>query len=176
MPLLSVGLRALGRVRATFNLTDGRPSVGNRSQHFVEIVHVLTSLPRSPASIALRFSLARARVWERAGSFAISTGAIVRTASGLTSTRRESWLPYTSQQMCSPLMSSARIGHITARASSASGRSTEIFASRVPKRFATWSTDAVEVWFVEWTREGLLRHPEFVSVRPDREPREVLRE
>jgi ATP-dependent DNA ligase len=33
-----------------------------------------------------------------------------------------------------------------------------------------------EVSFVEWTRDGLLRHPEFIGVRDDKEPREVLRE
>jgi bifunctional non-homologous end joining protein LigD len=34
----------------------------------------------------------------------------------------------------------------------------------------------VEVSFVEWTRDGLLRHPEFVGVRGDKSPREVRRE
>ena len=34
----------------------------------------------------------------------------------------------------------------------------------------------VEVSFVEWTREGLLRHPEFVGLRGDKSPREVGRE
>ena len=34
----------------------------------------------------------------------------------------------------------------------------------------------VEVSFVEWTRDGLLRHPEFISVRDDKSPREVRRE
>jgi bifunctional non-homologous end joining protein LigD len=34
----------------------------------------------------------------------------------------------------------------------------------------------VEVSFVEWTRDGLLRHPEFVGVRADKKPREVTRE
>jgi ATP-dependent DNA ligase len=34
----------------------------------------------------------------------------------------------------------------------------------------------VEVSFVEWTRDGLLRHPEFVGVRADKSPREVLRD
>jgi bifunctional non-homologous end joining protein LigD len=34
----------------------------------------------------------------------------------------------------------------------------------------------VEVSFVEWTRDGLLRHPEFVAVRTDKSPREVQRE
>jgi bifunctional non-homologous end joining protein LigD len=34
----------------------------------------------------------------------------------------------------------------------------------------------VEVSFVEWTRDGLLRHPEFIGVRDGKSPREVLRE
>jgi bifunctional non-homologous end joining protein LigD len=34
----------------------------------------------------------------------------------------------------------------------------------------------VEVSFVAWTRDGLLRHPEFIGVRPDKSPREVQRE
>jgi bifunctional non-homologous end joining protein LigD len=29
---------------------------------------------------------------------------------------------------------------------------------------------------VEWTRDGLLRHPEFVGVRGDKTPRDVRRE
>jgi bifunctional non-homologous end joining protein LigD len=33
-----------------------------------------------------------------------------------------------------------------------------------------------EVAFVEWTRNGLLRHPEFIAVRTDKPPREVTRE
>ena len=34
----------------------------------------------------------------------------------------------------------------------------------------------VEVSFVEWTRDGLLRHPEFVGVRDDKRPTEIRRE
>lgn len=34
----------------------------------------------------------------------------------------------------------------------------------------------VEVSFVEWTRDGLLRHPEFVAVRQDKDARHVRRE
>jgi ATP-dependent DNA ligase len=34
----------------------------------------------------------------------------------------------------------------------------------------------VEVSFVEWTRDGLLRHSQFVGVRDDANPREVRRE
>jgi bifunctional non-homologous end joining protein LigD len=34
----------------------------------------------------------------------------------------------------------------------------------------------VEVSFVEWTRDGLLRHPRFIGVRTDKAPRSVRRE
>jgi ATP-dependent DNA ligase len=34
----------------------------------------------------------------------------------------------------------------------------------------------VEVSFVEWTRDGLLRHPEFFGVRGDKSPREIRRQ
>ncbi len=34
----------------------------------------------------------------------------------------------------------------------------------------------VEVSFVEWTRDGLLRHPEFIDERNDKDPRAVKRE
>jgi ATP-dependent DNA ligase len=34
----------------------------------------------------------------------------------------------------------------------------------------------VEASFVEWTRDGLLRHPEFIGVRDDKAPREIRRE
>ena len=34
----------------------------------------------------------------------------------------------------------------------------------------------IEVAFVEWTREGLLRHPQFVGVRGDKAARTVRRE
>jgi bifunctional non-homologous end joining protein LigD len=34
----------------------------------------------------------------------------------------------------------------------------------------------IEVAFVEWTREGLLRHPRFVGVREEKSAREVQRE
>jgi bifunctional non-homologous end joining protein LigD len=34
----------------------------------------------------------------------------------------------------------------------------------------------VEVQFVEWTRDGLLRHPSFVAVRTDKRPSTVIRE
>ena len=34
----------------------------------------------------------------------------------------------------------------------------------------------VEVSFVEWTRDGLLRHPEFIGVREDKSPPAIRRE
>jgi ATP-dependent DNA ligase len=34
----------------------------------------------------------------------------------------------------------------------------------------------VEVSFVEWTRDDLLRHPKFIGVRGDKSPREIRRE
>jgi bifunctional non-homologous end joining protein LigD len=37
-------------------------------------------------------------------------------------------------------------------------------------------TIVVEVSFVEWTRDRLLRHPEFIGVRDDKSPREIRRE
>ena len=37
-------------------------------------------------------------------------------------------------------------------------------------------TIVVEVSFVEWTRDGLLRHPEFIGVREDKSPRAIRRE
>jgi bifunctional non-homologous end joining protein LigD len=36
--------------------------------------------------------------------------------------------------------------------------------------------EVVQVAFVEWTREGLLRHPTFAGFRPDKRPRDVRRE
>jgi bifunctional non-homologous end joining protein LigD len=37
-------------------------------------------------------------------------------------------------------------------------------------------TIVAEVAFVEWTRDGLLRHPEFIAVRTDKPTRAVKRE
>jgi bifunctional non-homologous end joining protein LigD len=34
----------------------------------------------------------------------------------------------------------------------------------------------VEVSFVEWTRDGLLRQPEFIGIQNDKDPRAVKRE
>jgi bifunctional non-homologous end joining protein LigD len=37
-------------------------------------------------------------------------------------------------------------------------------------------SQVVEVAFVEWTRDGLLRHPKFVGMRDDKSARTVHRE
>ena len=34
----------------------------------------------------------------------------------------------------------------------------------------------VEVKFTEWTSSGMIRQPTFLGVRPDKDPREVVRE
>ena len=43
---------------------------------------------------------------------------------------------------------------------------------------AHWVTPSLvaEVTFTEWTRDGMLRHPVFVALRSDKDPREVVRE
>jgi bifunctional non-homologous end joining protein LigD len=43
---------------------------------------------------------------------------------------------------------------------------------------AHWTSPALvaEVTFTEWTREGMLRHPVFVALRSDKDPREITRE
>jgi bifunctional non-homologous end joining protein LigD len=43
---------------------------------------------------------------------------------------------------------------------------------------AHWVTPALvaEVTFTEWTRDGQMRHPVFVALRSDRDPREIGRE
>jgi bifunctional non-homologous end joining protein LigD len=43
---------------------------------------------------------------------------------------------------------------------------------------AHWTTPelAAEVSFTEWTRDGQLRHPVFVALRTDKEPRDIVRE
>jgi bifunctional non-homologous end joining protein LigD len=33
-----------------------------------------------------------------------------------------------------------------------------------------------EVSFMEWTRDGKLRHPRFLGLRQDKDPRDVVRE
>jgi bifunctional non-homologous end joining protein LigD len=49
---------------------------------------------------------------------------------------------------------------------------------RVPGRGAHWVRPELvaEVAFTEWTRDGKLRHPRFLGLRPDKPAREVVRE
>jgi bifunctional non-homologous end joining protein LigD len=58
-------------------------------------------------------------------------------------------------------------------------RKTSPFAS-VPKleSKAHWVTPSLvaETTFTEWTREGQMRHPVFVALRVDKDPREIVRE
>lgn len=48
----------------------------------------------------------------------------------------------------------------------------------LPKKGANWVRPelVVDAAFMEWTREGKLRHPRFVRVRVDKAPRDVVRE
>ncbi|MDP9396382.1 MAG: non-homologous end-joining DNA ligase [Actinomycetota bacterium] len=60
-------------------------------------------------------------------------------------------------------------------------RATSPFAGPVPAlhaRGAHWVTPALvgEVEFGEWTRDGMLRHPSWRGLRPDKEPGEVVPE
>ncbi len=43
---------------------------------------------------------------------------------------------------------------------------------------AHWATPALvaEVSFTEWTRDGMLRHPVFIALRSDKNPRDIVRE
>ncbi|MDQ2907782.1 MAG: non-homologous end-joining DNA ligase [Candidatus Eremiobacteraeota bacterium] len=43
---------------------------------------------------------------------------------------------------------------------------------------AHWTTPTLvaEVTFTEWTRDGMLRHPVFVALRSDKDPRDIVRE
>ena len=52
------------------------------------------------------------------------------------------------------------------------------FADAPRLRSATWAEPELvaQVGFTEWTRDGRLRHPRFVGLREDREPRSVIRE
>ena len=47
-----------------------------------------------------------------------------------------------------------------------------------PPRGTTWVQPRLvaQVAFTEWTREGRLRHPRFLGLREDKDPREVVRE
>jgi bifunctional non-homologous end joining protein LigD len=48
----------------------------------------------------------------------------------------------------------------------------------VPARGTTWVEPKLvsQVAFTEWTRDGRLRHPRFLGLRDDKDPREVVRE
>ncbi|MCF6525755.1 non-homologous end-joining DNA ligase [Streptomyces sp. JJ36] len=52
------------------------------------------------------------------------------------------------------------------------------FADPVRERGAHWVRPELvaQVAFTEWTRDGMLRHPRFLGLRHDKEPREVVRE
>ncbi|HET9077326.1 MAG TPA: non-homologous end-joining DNA ligase [Acidimicrobiales bacterium] len=58
------------------------------------------------------------------------------------------------------------------------GRETSPFADLAHQRGAHWVRPELvaEVAFTEWTRDGRLRHPSFLGLRPDKEPGQVVRE
>lgn len=60
----------------------------------------------------------------------------------------------------------------------ASERSASPFATVVKEKAVHWvePTMVVEVGFGEWTASGHLRHPRYLGRRPDKDPRDVVRE
>jgi DNA ligase D-like protein (predicted ligase) len=52
------------------------------------------------------------------------------------------------------------------------------FADPVRERGAHWARPELvaEIAFTEWTRDGMLRHPRFLGLRQDKDPRQVVRE
>ncbi len=52
------------------------------------------------------------------------------------------------------------------------------FSDPPREKGAHWARPALvaEVSFTEWTRDGRLRHPSFLGLRPDKDPAEVVRE
>jgi bifunctional non-homologous end joining protein LigD len=63
----------------------------------------------------------------------------------------------------------------------AAERSTSPFAEEVPRAHAKdahWVTPRLvgEVTFSEWTRDGMMRHPSWRGLRPDKDPQDVRRE
>jgi bifunctional non-homologous end joining protein LigD len=52
------------------------------------------------------------------------------------------------------------------------------FADEVRERDVTWVEPELvaQIGFSEWTRDGRLRHPRFLSLRDDKPAREVVRE
>ena len=57
-------------------------------------------------------------------------------------------------------------------------RQTSPFSDQVKERGVTWVAPELvgEIGFTEWTEDGKLRHPRFMGVRRDKEPKEVVRE
>jgi bifunctional non-homologous end joining protein LigD len=57
-------------------------------------------------------------------------------------------------------------------------RPTSPFAGVVKEKTVHWvePTMVVEVGFGEWTASGHLRHPRYLGLRPDKDPRDVVRE
>jgi bifunctional non-homologous end joining protein LigD len=57
-------------------------------------------------------------------------------------------------------------------------RDTSPFADRVRERGAHWAEPELvaNFAFTEWTEDGKLRHPRFEGLRPDKDPRSVVRE
>ena len=57
-------------------------------------------------------------------------------------------------------------------------RDTSPFADRVRQRAAHWAEPQLvaNFAFTEWTEDGKLRHPRFEGLRPDKDPRRVVRE
>ncbi|WP_450178631.1 ATP dependent DNA ligase [Streptomyces buecherae] len=64
------------------------------------------------------------------------------------------------------------------RAAGGLASGTSPFADAVRERRAHWVRPELvaEVAFTEWTRDGMLRHPRFLGLREDKDPREVVRE
>jgi len=52
------------------------------------------------------------------------------------------------------------------------------FADRVREKGAHWvrPEPVAQVGFTGWTRDGRLRHPRYLGLRDDKDPREVVRE
>ena len=52
------------------------------------------------------------------------------------------------------------------------------FADEVRERGATWVEPRLvaQIGFSEWTRDGRLRHPRYLGLREDKDPRDVTRE
>ncbi|GAB2487562.1 ATP-dependent DNA ligase [Jatrophihabitans fulvus] len=55
---------------------------------------------------------------------------------------------------------------------------TSPFSTRVKEKGAHWARPELvaEIGFTEWTAGGMLRHPRFLGLRDDKDPREVVRE